>query len=1178
MKLKHLFLLGGAMFMASCSDQADEGLQSLQEALKIQIDGALNNASNSRVNDGGFCTGDRIGLYGVNYTDKNTVAGTLLDAGNQVDNIRYTFDETTGWTSTASAYYKDLNTNIDLYAYYPYGTPLSTSAYEFKVEKDQQNNNGYAASDFLWAKAAGVVPSENRVKLHFTHRLSCANVILEEGTGFEEGKFEELEKSVLAMNTTHTAHINLATGEATATGAVSSEGILMMKGEDSFRAIVIPQTVSAGQPLFAITVDGVTYHFTKNEDFVYEAGKQSKFTITVDYKAMESEYTFTLTDTEIVEWKSDIETYEGEARQYYVVKQETPGTLGALIKADGKNPDKIKNLKISGNVNAVDFFFMRDSMEILQAVNMKECSIEAATEVVYYINNEKRYEYLDGIVTDSRTAKQLLEEKYPNATSILVSYISVINADEIPNEAFSGKKSLVYYSFPEVVVRIGSVAFSGTLLSGALIIPDDVIEIGHNAFRETNISSVSFPNKLRSIGNHCFYECISLTGELKLPESLEEISSSCFYGCSFSGSLSIPSKLEKIPDWCFYGCYYFTGDLIVPENIKEVGSRAFAGCSGFDGQLILPEGLKSLGDGAFNSCHFQGELIIPDQIKEIESGAFSYCNFSRIVFPEELIKIGDYAFFNNRGLCGDLILPESLLTIGASAFSSCSSLASLTLPKDLNTIQEAAFSGCRSLGSITSNAVLPPTIIGDAFTGVCKDAFVVGVPSESIVKYQTASGWNEFLYEAYYDFNISHPLIRTLNASYSETSTLVAPANYAWSIKSQPEWVTISPASGVGSTEVTVTVNELEAGGANRAEQVVFQLDNKDYTSELSIEQYNYVNEGNAPVKDGDVIVEQEGTSTGGKCPTLVFIGDCFDALDIQSGKYLEKIREAIKHFFDVEPYRTYKSYFNIYIVIAVSPDSGLGTEHHKKHSKFGSKHTQKDGIVLDTDLVFEYACKPEKVTKDNLDETLVVVIENNSEYGGATYMWDDGSAISVCPVSDGEYSYDFRGTIQHEAGGHGFGKLGDECVHTQGFVGDCTCKNVHEDEFQHAKKNGWYPNLSLSGDMKEVPWSHLMFHEDYKKEVNMYEGGYYHTNGVYRSEAISCMDNHIPYYSAVSREAIVKRIMHCAGEEFSQEEFYEKDVKGATQNRSMSYWTSGSDNSYRQRAPRFVGSKPQLK
>ena len=43
-------------------------------------------------------------------------------------------------------------------------------------------------------------------------------------------------------------------------------------------------------------------------------------------------------------------------------------------------------------------------------------------------------------------------------------------------------------------------------------------------------------------------------------------------------------------------------------------------------------------------------------------------------------------------------------------------------------------------------------------------------------------------------------------------------------------------------------------------------------------------------------------------------------------------------------------------------------------------------------------------------------------------------------------------------------------------------------------------------------------------------------------SEQNSCMNNYIPYFNTISREAIVKRIMEYAGESYSFEEFVKND------------------------------------
>ena len=91
-------------------------------------------------------------------------------------------------------------------------------------------------------------------------------------------------------------------------------------------------------------------------------------------------------------------------------------------------------------------------------------------------------------------------------------------------------------------------------------------------------------------------------------------------------------------------------------------------------------------------------------------------------------------------------------------------------------------------------------------------------------------------------------------------------------------------------------------------------------------------------------------------------------------------------------------------------------------------------------------------------------------------------------------------------------------------------------------KSHGWYKNLSMMSDATLVPWAHLIYNPQYSDYVDMFEGGYMHTRGVYRSEATSCMNNNIPYYSAISRQAIVERIKYCAGETFTLADFYAND------------------------------------
>ena len=743
MKLKTILAFGLAtLLMTAC--QKDEGIDyNPMEGVSypIVIDNSIDQQYISRVDDGGFCEGDQVGLYGVNYTNDNTQAGTLLDEGNQVDNARYTYDEAAlTWHSQGGVYYKNAETNIDLYAYYPYDHPASVNAYAFEVAQDQSGKNahdGFAISDFLWAKAENITPSEAKVKLRFSHRLACAHVVLVEGEGFAAGEFDALEKSLLVMNTTRTAAIDLATGVATATGEAPSEGIVMKSNAEGFRAIVVPQTVEAGKALFSITLDGIAHRFKMSEGFVYEAGKQSKFSIRLNKKGHTGEVELQLINTEIVEWVADLDTHDGEARQYYVVHQEEAGTLGQLLRAANKNPNKIKNLKISGKIDAYDFYFMRDQMEILQSINLKETEIVGCKwEWHGMINGQNVTEYFSTEMPQSLTeANNEVAARYPGATVVCSYYNSTSDYldHEIPTSAFSKKSSLVNFVFPEKVTKISNHAFSGTTFSGALIIPDDVIEIGTCAFEETNISSLQLPVNLKRIGSHAFDSCKSLAGTLTLPESLESIGSNAFAACSMlGGTLTIPSQLTKIPDWCFQNCA-FTGDLVIPNNIKHIGDNAFMHCT-FNGQLTLSANLTKIGVNAFYGSNFQGELFIPKGVQSIEQSAFRDADFSKVVFEEEseLVKLGMAAFEHNTRLSEPIILPEGLLSIGSQAFYFCSTLPSVVIPSTVTTIGNNAFFNCYYLTKLQCDATMPPICGSGAFDGVGKENLTLEVPEQSV--------------------------------------------------------------------------------------------------------------------------------------------------------------------------------------------------------------------------------------------------------------------------------------------------------------------------------------------------------------------------------------------------------------------------------------------------------------
>ena len=275
-------------------------------------------------------------------------------------------------------------------------------------------------------------------------------------------------------------------------------------------------------------------------------------------------------------------------------------------------------------------------------------------------------------------------------------------------------------------------------------------------------------------------------------------------------------------------------------------------------------------------------------------------------------------------------------------------------------------------------------------------------------------------------------------------------------------------------------------------------------------------------------------THTTGPGIDLVFFGDAYSASDITGGKYEEDMFTAIEGFFDIQPFKAYRNYFNAYIVVAESGESQLeiGVQ---KDTKF-STHIY-DGSTQDYstyfDLCLTYA---QKAPIGDINNTVVVLIVNTQQYFGAWMLFDStGKAVAVCPTTP----HFFKAFVQHEAGGHGFGKLGDE-YYSEGVVATQSAL----DALKSDHSIGYNTNVDITNDLTKILWKDFIGHPQYSM-VGAFEGALYCETGMWRSEAISRMSvsTQISYFNAPSRAAIVKRIKTLAGEPFTMEWFMSVDI-----------------------------------
>lgn len=1139
---KYILTFGAiaALSLAGCTDEFTPVPENNDLSLPIRFDGEIAQEAVTRANDNGFANGDVIGIYVVDY--QGIEPGKLLTKGNHGDNVRHTFNEaTSSWTSAFDLYWKDKHTAIDVYGYYPYGAPEDVNNYSFTVSTDQSRTYSdgrigeYEASDFLWGKAAGVQPTSNTVRLPLQHRMANARVILQEGTGFADGEWSELEKQVLVTNTILSASIDLASGTVTPSASQTqsnsdaSRSITPSMRGDEWRAIVVPQTIGSGTTLFSITLGGIPYKFTKAENFEYVSGHMSNFTIRVDKKEQTGSFTLKLVGESITSWENDLVSHDASLKEYVIVNA-TPGALKDSIAAAKKNPATIKNLKITGSINITDFTFMKSSMTALSALNLKEVKIASGS-------------YKD-IFGNTKTSAE----------------------DEIPADAFKSKTTITRIILPDRLKAIGDWAFGYcSSLAGSIIIPEGVTKIGTGAFSMCSAltGTLTLPQSLQSIGTSAFSAC-AFNSELNLPSNLTSIADAAFSECkNLYGNLNLPSNLETLGANAFYNCINLSGSLTIPQKLKQINAQTFGYCS-FDGNLILHDGITTIGDMAFFACKFVGELTLPKNLEVIGANSFRNNQFcGKLLLPSTVASIGTSAFENNNRLSDILEIPSQTTTISSRAFAGCSGLQGLILSENLDNIGTSAFENCLSIGSIRCKNTRPAVVGTGAFYGVPKDNFTVEVPASAVTDYQTARGWCDFKQFATHHELVCRPAVACALSS-SHTDDLILNAEGDWEVQSKPDWCSLSQMSGSNKTTIKLTINRFDNTTGSREGDIVFRLKELEYTTKCHVTQHGYRYEENQCVA-----LQQASKGKNGGI-NIIFIGDGYNSKNIADGTYLNDMNTAMSYFFALEPYTTYREYFNVYAPIALSLEEGAGSVNTVVYNKFGTSFTQGSGLKCDTENVFNYALLAPTVNAANLYQTLIVLVPNTTEYGGICHMWPDGSAIAICPKSTVAYPYDTRGIIQHEAGGHGFGKLGDEYIYHNAFIDNCNCNDCkHTLDFTNYKKLGWYDNLELTGKIHKVGWSHLIFDNRYSSIVDIYEGGYMHSRGVFRSEQNSCMNNNIPYYSTISRESIVKRIKQYAGENYNFEEFVALDKRGAaTRARTASTANGYSNAAAQQHAP----------
>ncbi|MFA1540260.1 M64 family metallopeptidase [Actinomadura monticuli] len=262
-------------------------------------------------------------------------------------------------------------------------------------------------------------------------------------------------------------------------------------------------------------------------------------------------------------------------------------------------------------------------------------------------------------------------------------------------------------------------------------------------------------------------------------------------------------------------------------------------------------------------------------------------------------------------------------------------------------------------------------------------------------------------------------------------------------------------------------------------------------------------------------VVPIQVTGDPAKRFNLVVLGDGYTAADMP--KFRTHLAKHLNDLWTIEPFKSYRSYINVYAVEIPSGESGVSCDPALSsprrttplHMAFWSG-CREDGIqrllVMDSAAAKTYADLVQGATPGNRQ---ILALANSDTYGGAggTYATASGGNAMSALIAP------------HELG-HSLGGLHDEYDYYQRGVPGGTYAGPEPDSIHHT--------LLTENEMKTQKkkwWRWLGERSESGGAIGRYEGGLYFSQGVWRPSRHSMMKTLGYYYDQVARERMTERI-----------------------------------------------------
>ena len=343
-------------------------------------------------------------------------------------------------------------------------------------------------------------------------------------------------------------------------------------------------------------------------------------------------------------------------------------------------------------------------------ISLKTCLICEVVTLVLYMIVAKRYNIINVISKKAKEnpnediAKIIADVKNEKKKTILPNFLKmgiiVAFAVFVPIIIFA-KPKLLYFRYGDGYAVI-KYTRGLSEQDNDIVIPDthngkNVVAIGANAFKNTDIKTIKLPQNLETIRASAFYGCESLES-IVIPKSVTEIRASAFENCSNLQTVSLQNGIVDIRASAFKNDKKLRG-VELPNSLEYLGASAFAYCSSLV-EITIPSKVIEINGQTFEYCTSLERIRLHDNIISIHGETFRGCRkLNNVVLPSKITEIRGDTFYDCQSLTS-IIIPEGVTRIGGHAFWQCVKLSNVVIPSTVNEIGSSAFRNCYELRTI----------------------------------------------------------------------------------------------------------------------------------------------------------------------------------------------------------------------------------------------------------------------------------------------------------------------------------------------------------------------------------------------------------------------------------------------------------------------------------------------